>query len=45
MNKFIYKLGHKLVRISGQESIFPIELDQKDKEIFDYIYRNKLTMT
>jgi O-methyltransferase len=45
MKNLIYRIGKRLVKISGKEQILPVEFTQKEKEIFDYVINEKLTMT
>ena len=45
MKNLIYRIGKKLVKISNKEQILPVEFDNRDKEIFDYVVNEKLTMT
>ena len=43
MKNLIYRIGKKLVKISGKEQILPVEFTQKEKEIFDYVTNEKIT--
>ena len=45
MKNLIYRIGKKLVKISNKEQIVPVEFTNKEKEIFDYVINEKLTMT
>ncbi len=45
MRNLIYRIGKKLVKISNKEQIIPVEFNKKEKEIFDYVVNEKLTMT
>lgn len=44
INKFLSFFGIRLTRIRNLKIMLPVEFEQRDRDIFNYVFDNKLTM-